>query len=155
MEHINTRDCHLPNSALLEGSWRYLLNIARRGRFHKPIILGDFMCHSLFLGLRCIFALFLQYMAGQLIMHVVLTFVYKIISSQRKNKNRIYTSFIFSCLLFLHSQKSKCICCILIYIKLSWRNIHYSFIVSKTHWNKDIKHLANIHLCGPNGIFKF
>lgn len=144
-----------PNSALLESCWRYPLSIARRGRFHKPIIWGDLCC------IRCDWTwgvylpCFYSKMAGQLIMHVVLKFVDKIWSSQRKNRNRICIWFIFSCLLFLHSQKSKCICCILSYIKLSCRNIHYSFIVSKTHWNKDIKHLANIHLCGPNGIFKF
>lgn len=101
-----------------------------------------------------VFVLCLQYIAGQLITYV--RPMDKISGSQRKNKNRIDISFIFCLsLLFLHTRMSKCICCFLIYMKLSCRNIHYSFIASKTHWKRGIKHLANIHLCGPNGIFKF
>lgn len=82
------------------------------------------------MDLGCLLVLFLQYIAGQLTICAIVRAVDKIASSQRKNKKRIYTSFIFLSLLLL---MPKYVYCILIYIKLSYRNIHYSFIVSKTH----------------------
>lgn len=84
-------------------------------------------------GLGCLLVLFLQHIAGQLIICAIVRAVDKIASSQRKNKKRIYISFIFLSLLLLHTRMPKYVYCILIYIKLSYRNIHYSFIVSKTH----------------------
>lgn len=46
-------------------------------------------------GLGCLLVLFLQHIAGQLIICAIVRAVDKIASSQRKNKKRIYISFIF------------------------------------------------------------
>lgn len=47
------------------------------------------------MDLGCLLVLFLQYIAGQLTICAIVRAVDKIASSQRKNKKRIYTSFIF------------------------------------------------------------
>lgn len=155
--HKHSRLLHTsPSSVLLEGSWWYPLSIARRGRFHRPMVWGDpcaVLCDwALGVWLSCFNSILL--VNSWCMLHS--RHVDKASSLQRKNKIRIYIPFDFCLpLLFLPTRMPQPVCCILVYIKLSCRNIHYSFIVTKTHWNRGIKHLANIHLCGPNGIFEF
>ena len=144
-----------PSSVLLECNRWYTLSIARRGKLHRPVVWGD-ICgiHCDWARVSCLscFSSILL-VNSQCVLYSDLQIKYQV------HRGKIRTEFTFHsfCLspLFSHCGMSKYICCILIYIKLSCRNVHYTFIVSKTHWNRGVKHLANIRLCGPNGIFRF